>query len=73
MQPKTVTILVPVLMIIASAAELLANGCEARFAPLNGQIVSDEGFDNGDTITYSCNPGFDLAGASSALCQSDDM
>ncbi|XP_078686191.1 IgGFc-binding protein-like isoform X4 [Branchiostoma floridae x Branchiostoma belcheri] len=46
--------------------------CPYRMAPVNGDQSSDGPYYYGDVVTYSCDPGYELVGPTSATCQSDE-
>ncbi|KAI8518361.1 hypothetical protein Bbelb_043780 [Branchiostoma belcheri] len=46
--------------------------CPYRMAPANGAQSSDGPYYYGDVVTYSCDPGYELVGPTSATCQSDE-
>ena len=43
--------------------------CGQAYRPING-FVNETGTKFGDTITFGCNPGYDLVGANEAECLS---
>ncbi|XP_035685121.1 beta-2-glycoprotein 1-like [Branchiostoma floridae] len=45
--------------------------CDHTIGILNGQITAIDGYCSGNDIQFSCDPGYELAGRSSATCQTD--
>ena len=47
---------------------LTAVDCRALINPANGQVIHTAGTTYGQTATYSCNTGYNLAGNSTRTC-----
>ena len=51
----------------------LVVSCEVLIDPANGQVSHTAGTTFGQTVTYSCDTGYNLVGDSTRTCQADGI